>query len=90
MLPSTEHLAAGRDGCIDATFPAADAAGRGQQAEDREHRHEEQREDRREAVELRREAAERETRLEARLLQTTSITAGAYRIGAAAKDFRSF
>jgi hypothetical protein len=73
-----------------------------QQAADREQRHEEQRrederrheeqrrEDRREAAELRREAAERETRLEARLLQTTSTPAGAYRIGAAAKDFRSF
>jgi hypothetical protein len=56
-----------------------------------EYRHEERRrEDRREAAELRREAAERETRLEARLLQATSTPAGAYRIGAAAKDFRSF
>jgi hypothetical protein len=62
-----------------------------EQRRDDEHRHEERRrEDRREAAELRREAAEREARLEARLLQTTSTPAGAYRIGAAAKDFRSF
>ena len=55
-----------------------------EQRREDEHRHEEQRrEDRREAAELRREAAERETRLEARLLQTTSTPAGAYRIGVA-------
>ena len=62
-----------------------------QQAADREQRYEEQRrEDRREAAELRREAAEREARLEARLLRTPTTTAGAYRIGAAAKEFRPF
>ena len=66
-----------------------------QQAADREQRHEEQAADREQRHEDqrradRREAAEREARLEARLLQTPSTTAGAYRIGAAAKDFRPF
>ena len=66
-----------------------------QQAADREQRHEEQRrEDRREAAEreerLEARAAEREARLEARLLQTPPAASGGYRIGSAAKEFRSF
>jgi hypothetical protein len=50
------------------------------------------REDRLEAQrrEDRREAAEREARFEARLLHTHSTTSIGYRIGAAAKEFRSF
>jgi hypothetical protein len=66
-----------------------------QHAAAREQRHEEQRrEDRREADaqrrEDRREAAEREARLEARLSQTPPAASVGYKIGAAAKEFRSF
>ena len=66
-----------------------------QYAAAREQRHEEQRrEDRREADaqrrEDRRDAAEREARLEARLLQIPHSPSVGYKIGAAAKEFRSF
>ena len=66
-----------------------------QHVDAREQRHEEQRrEDRREADALRREdrreAAEREARLEARLLQIPPSPSVGYKIGAAAKEFRSF
>ena len=73
-----------------------------QHVDAREQRHEEQRrEDRREADaqrreadaqrrEDRREAAEREARLEARLLQIPPSPSVGYKIGAAAKEFRSF